>query len=57
MGEQKPDLKRQIIEAIQQDEEDHHNLPHYGLIADWRLRYIDLRSLVLKYLQEQDGAT
>ena len=57
MDEQKPDLKRQIIEAIQQDEEDHHNLPHYGLIADWRLRYIDLRSLVLKYLQEQDGAT
>ena len=57
MSEQESDLRRQIIEAIEQDEEDHHTLPHYGLIADWRLRYVDLRSLVLRYLQEQDGAT
>tara|TARA_Y100000287_G_C14002573_1_gene248267 strand:+ start:348 stop:521 length:174 start_codon:yes stop_codon:yes gene_type:complete len=56
VSEQNSDLRRQIIEAIQQDEEDHHVLPHYGLIADWRVRYVDLRSLILKYLKEQDGA-
>jgi len=55
VSEQKSDLRRQIIEAIEQDEEDHHTLPHYGLIADWRLRYTDLRSLILRYLKEQDG--
>ena len=54
MSEQaKVDLRRQILEAIEQDDEDYHNLPHYGLIADWRLRYLDLRSLILRYLKEQ----
>ena len=47
------DLRRQIIEAIEQNEEDYHNLLHYGLRADWRLRYLDLRSLILRYLKEQ----
>ena len=44
-------LKHKIIELLEVDEEDHHTLPHYGLIADWRLRYLALRSLVIQYIQ------
>ena len=43
--------KHKIIELLEIDEDDHHTLPHYGLIPDWRLRYLDLRSLVIKYIQ------
>ena len=51
LNREKLALKHKIIELIETDEEDHYSLPQYGLIADWRLRYLDLRSLVIKYIQ------
>ncbi len=46
----KEELKEKIIELIEQDIEDGEVLPHYGLIADWKIRYIDLAKLIWQYL-------
>lgn len=46
----KEELKEKIIELIEQDIEDGEVLPHYGLIADWKIRYMDLAKLIWQYL-------
>ena len=33
--------EEKIIELIKQDIEDGEVLPHYGLIVDWKIRYMD----------------
>ena len=48
----KEEKKARIFELLAQDEEDYHVLPHYGLIADWFIRYGDLRKAVLEYFEE-----
>ena len=49
-GIDKEELKEKIIELIEQDIEDGEVLPHYGLIADWKIRYMDLAKLIWQYL-------
>ena len=46
----KEELKEKIIELIEQDIEDGEVLPHYGLIADLKIRYMDLAKLIWQYL-------
>ena len=46
----KEELREKIIELIEQDIEDGEVLPHYGLIADWKIRYMDLAKLIWQYL-------
>ena len=43
-----------IIKMLQQNEEDYWNLPMYGLIADWYLRYWYLHIEVMKYFGIED---
>ena len=47
--------KDKILAAIEQDELDYHVLPHHGLVADWRARYVDLRDLILRYIDENNN--
>tara|TARA_A100001234_G_scaffold73766_1_gene65154 strand:- start:14898 stop:15140 length:243 start_codon:yes stop_codon:yes gene_type:complete len=43
-----------ILALIDEDEWAYHALPHYGLVADWRVRYVDLRDLILsEYKRER----
>ena len=42
------------IDFLQQNEEDYWNLPNYGLIADWYLRYWYLHIEVMKYFGIED---
>tara|TARA_R100001510_G_C7654116_1_gene212711 strand:- start:2793 stop:2945 length:153 start_codon:yes stop_codon:yes gene_type:complete len=46
----KEELKEKIIKLIEQDIEDGEVLPHYGLIPDWKIRYMDLAKLIWQYL-------
>ena len=43
-------LRVEILESIYEDYADREELPHYGLIPDWYLRYKDLSKLVIEYL-------
>lgn len=46
----KEKLRVEILESIYEDYADREELPHYGLIPDWYLRYKDLSKLVIEYL-------
>ena len=45
----KEKLRVEILESIYEDYADREELPHYGLIPDWYLRYKDLSKLVIEY--------
>lgn len=48
------DLKEQIIKELYQNEDDYHELPMYGLIADWYPRYWRLHLLIMKHFGIED---
>lgn len=39
-----------IIQFIEDTEYDRNNMPHFGLIPDWFVRYEELRDLIIAYL-------
>tara|TARA_R100001224_G_scaffold84668_1_gene53946 strand:- start:245 stop:445 length:201 start_codon:yes stop_codon:yes gene_type:complete len=47
-----------ILDLLEQNEIDYFNLPHYGLVPDWRLRYWQLHELLLQEIDDQgpDGS-
>ena len=42
-----------ILDLLEQNEIDYFNLPHYGLVPDWRLRYWQLHELLLREIDDQ----
>ena len=42
--------KETLTKMLMQNEDDYHELPMYGLIPDWYLRYWELHVAVYKYL-------
>ena len=42
-----------ILDLLEQNEIDYFNLPHYGLVPDWRLRYWQLHELLLQEIDDQ----
>ena len=44
---------RKIYEELEKNETDYWNLPHYGLIADWFLRYWNLHNSVLEFMDQE----
>ena len=47
------DKRKELLRACFQNEVDYWNLPQYGLIADWFLRYWELHNLVLEHFDEE----
>ncbi len=43
--------KKTLVKMLHQNENDYHELPMYGLIADWYLRYWHLHIAVYQYLE------
>ena len=43
--------KETLIEMLQTNENDYWELPNYGLIADWYLRYWHLHIAIMQYLK------
>ena len=46
--------KSELVQMLYQNENDYHELPMYGLIADWYLRYWYLHIAVMQLLEIQD---
>ena len=44
------DYREELIEMLYQNEDDWHELPHYGLVPDWYPRYWRLHILIMKHL-------
>ena len=42
-----------ILDLLEQNEIDYFNLPHYGLVPDWCLRYWQLHELLLQEIDDQ----
>ena len=47
------DKRKELLQACMQNEEDYWNLPQYGLIPDWFIRYWELHNLVLEHFGEE----
>ena len=43
--------KETLTKMLIQNEDDYHELPMYGLIPDWYLRYWELHIAVMQYLK------
>ena len=47
------DNAKKILRTCMNNEADYVVLPHYGLIADWFVRYWELHNLVLEHFDEE----
>ena len=45
--------KKELLELLEDNEVDYFNLPQYGLIPDWFLRYWELHNKVLVALGQE----
>ena len=43
--------KSELIQMLHQNENDYHELPMYGLMSDWYLRYWHLHIALYQYLE------
>ena len=43
--------KESLIKMLHQNENDYHELPMYGLVSDWYLRYWHLHIALYQYLE------
>lgn len=44
---------REMFRAIEKNEDDYHNLPHYGFVADWFIRYWNMHNMVLEFFGQE----
>ena len=55
MSDTEKDTKQQILDLLDQNVNDYHELPHYGLIPDWYKRYWESHMLLREYFNEDDA--